>query len=110
MKGLKKYLVEDGTGGWVLDYNLSEKISDKKFREIHIEQNKIEIDNFQKLIGHKMSCEYCKEQIEKPEDLVRNAGGNSHVWCFEPIYIDNLKNKFPEHMRKYLDRVIKILG
>ncbi|MBU1988398.1 MAG: hypothetical protein KKD94_02875, partial [Nanoarchaeota archaeon] len=86
------------------------EVSDEKFKKIHREENNIFIRNHVKQTGHFPECEYCEEFITKSEELIREPGGSSHVWCFESVYEGELINKFTEKERGYYSRMIRILS
>ena len=98
--------VQDGL--CTLDFEKLRKTSDKEFRKIHLEEINSFIRNHVKQTGRKPICGYCKEIVERSEDLVRERGGSSHIWCFEPIYNSELRKKFPGHEQEYFDRLIKV--
>lgn len=109
-KGLKDYIIEKADGCPTLDVDKLMKLSDKKFKKKHVEENNIFISEHEKLTGNKPFCEYCEGFIEKPEELVREHGGSSHTLCFEPIYHSKLRNKFPKEEQRYFDRVLNVFS
>ena len=110
-KGLNDYLVNIQSGVVVtLDFEKLRKISDEEFRKVHVEENEKYLANHEKLIGHKPSCEYCDGQIEKPEELMREHGISSHVYCFRQLYGNEVREKLSEREQEYFDRIIRILG
>lgn len=108
-KGLKKYLVENSAGLLTLNFEKLEKLSNRKFRRIQLQENGSFIRNHVKQTGHFPECEYCEEHIAKPEELIREPGGSSHVWCFETIYKGELRKNFCENEQEYFDRLILTL-
>ena len=109
-KGLIDYLITNQGGLLTLDIDRLMKLSDKKFRKKHIEENKIFIFNHEKEKGNKPYCEYCEGFVEKPEELVREHGGSSHILCFEPIYHSELREKFPKEEQRYFDRIVEVFS
>jgi len=109
MKGLKEYLVKSKSGLLTLDFGKIMGISNRDFRKIHFEENMLFLDSHAKLTGHLPFCEYCEGNIEKPEELIREHGGSSHVYCFESIYESELRENFCEEEQKYFDRLLMVL-
>jgi len=98
-------IVQSESGHSVPDAKRLEKLSDKEFREIYVNEMK----QFVRYHGHNPICTKCSVVIDNPESLVRYFGGNYHNSCFQEEY-KNERSKLREYEVRYLDLVAKMAG
>lgn len=82
-KGLKEFTVTSihGFGVWNLE-KLAE-LSSQEFRRRYTEDMQSYFEHHPSLT---VSCHKCREQINRPSDLIRVYGTNVHVDCFRSAY------------------------
>ena len=77
----------------MVNVSLLEKESVEDLRAMLVEASRVYLEEHKKFLpNHSVQCYDCKQEVDKPENLIRYFGLNLHPDCFKKTYAGEKEN------------------